>query len=183
MVTATAAVAVAGFAGPPGPPGPPAKPSQRPARAAVAGAAADSAAVQVAPKVYLDSAADQEQLPRSLVEAVAWWESGWDMSRVSSTGAVGFMQVQPDAEADMAPRLIGRRADLRDPADNSLIGSAMLRAYIGDFGGDVGLGLAAYYQGEGSVRQDGLYPDTEQYVSGITALERLFRAGGTPPLS
>lgn len=178
-VLATATVTGAAVAGPaPAHPASAAPPSPAPALPVTGGAAPPA---PPDPKSVLDAAADQEQLPRSLVEAVAWWESGWDPSRVSATGAVGMMQVQPEAAADMAPRLVGRQVDLSNPADNALVGAAMLRAYIGDFGGDTGLGLAAYYQGEGSVQQDGLYPDTQQYVDGIEALQQRFAAGLPPP--
>ena len=39
----------------------------------------------------LDQAAQRHGLEPSLVEAVAWWESGWDQKAVSDAGAVGLM--------------------------------------------------------------------------------------------
>lgn len=134
-------------------------------------------------KAELDEAALDQGLPASLIEAVAYWESGWDQSRVSATGAIGLMQVQPETEADVATRLLGHRADLHDPADNSQIGAAILRSLLRDFGGDTGLALAAYYQGEAAVRSDGLYPDTQQYVAGIQALAARFAQGEGPPVA
>ena len=35
--------------------------------------------------------------------------------------------------------------------------------------GNVFTATAAYYQGEGSVRQNGLLPDTQRYVNGVMA--------------
>ena len=133
-------------------------------------------------RLVLDAAADRHQLPRSLVEATAYWESGWDQSRVSETGAVGLMQIEPEVAAEMAPRLVGHAVDLRDPAENADLGAAILRAYIDDQGGDVEAGLAAYYEGPGALAASGLAYDTASYVSGIEAIRGMLERGeGLPP--
>jgi soluble lytic murein transglycosylase-like protein len=119
----------------------------------------------------LDSAAQRHNLPPHLVEAVAFWESGWDQGRVSDTGAVGLMQVQPDVAGELGPRLLGHAVNLQDAAQNADIGAAILRAYIDDQGGDVWKGLAAYYQGPQSLADDGPLPDTQAYADGIQAIQ------------
>ncbi|HEX6547566.1 MAG TPA: lytic transglycosylase domain-containing protein [Candidatus Dormibacteraeota bacterium] len=121
----------------------------------------------------LDEAAQRHGLPPHLVEAVAYWESGWDPSKVSETGAVGLMQIQPEVAAELAPRLVGHPVDIQQPGDNADLGAAILRAYINDQGGDVDRGLAAYYQGPRSIADDGMFPDTVQYVDGIDGLRQL----------
>ncbi len=129
----------------------------------------------------LDAAARRHGLPPHLVEAVAYWESGWDESKISITGAIGLMQVQPEVAAELGPRLLGRKVDLHDPADNADAGAAILKAYIDDQGGSVDRGLAAYYQGPQSLRDDGLQPDTQGYVDGVQALRQALDAGRPLP--
>lgn len=144
--------------------------------------AATGAATRPGPDVraLLDAAAVRHGLPPHLVEALAFWESGWDQGRVSDTGAVGLMQVEPDVAAELGPRLLGHRVDLRDPRQNADMGAAILKAYIDDQGGDVWKGLAAYYQGPQSLADDGPQPDTQAYANGIQAIaDRLDH--GQPP--
>jgi hypothetical protein len=61
------------------------------------------------------------------------------------------------------------------------MGAALLKELLGDTNGDVGLALADYYQGQGSVTSDGIQPDTQQYVDGILALEERLKQGQGPP--
>lgn len=129
-----------------------------------------------APKQLLDAAADRHHLDRSLVEAVAYWESGWDQSRVSVTGAVGLMQVQPVTAAEVGPGL-----DVRSGADNAELGVRVLGQYLQRYGGDQARALAAYYQGPGALDEDGPYPDTRVYVYGIETLASRFARGERPP--
>jgi len=129
----------------------------------------------------LDQAADRHHLPRSLVEATAYWESGWDPNQVSASGAVGLMQIQPEVAADLAPRLVGHPVDLRDPAQNADLGAAILRAYIDDQGGNVEAGLAAYYEGPGELARNGYAYDTADYVAGVEALRAMIDRGEPLP--
>lgn len=138
-------------------------------------------AAPAGPRELLDAAARRHALPPHLVEAVAYWESGWDQQRVSNTGAIGLMQVQPEVAAELGPKLLGRRVDLHNPADNTEMGAAILRAYIDDQNGSVDRGLAAYYQGPQSLSDDGMQPDTQGYVTGIEALRQLLDDGKPLP--
>jgi soluble lytic murein transglycosylase-like protein len=119
-------------------------------------------------KILLEAAA-RHQVDPKLVLALAYWESGWDQSRVSETGAVGLMQVQPETATEAGPALLGREVDLDDPYDNADVGVAILRQDIAAFNGPQ-QGLAAYYQGPTSLKADGMLPDTQQYVEGILDL-------------
>jgi hypothetical protein len=123
----------------------------------------------VNPERILREAALRHQLDPKLVLAVSYWESGWDQSRVSETGAVGLMQVQPATAQEAGPALLGRAVDLTDPYDNADVGTAVLKQNIGAFH-DVAMALAAYYQGPTSLRAYGMFPDTRQYVQGILDL-------------
>jgi hypothetical protein len=59
-----------------------------------------------------------------LVMGLAWWESGWNASAVSSAGAIGIMQVMPATAAVDGPKLLNRTVDLTDPQDNIDMGTA-----------------------------------------------------------
>jgi len=117
----------------------------------------------------LKAAAGRHQLDPRLVVALSYWESGWDQSKVSVTGAVGLMQVEPPTAAEAGPALLGRPVNVEDPVDNADVGAAVLREDLNNFG-TPDLALAAYYQGPTSVRQNGMLPDTQAYVAGILAL-------------
>jgi len=117
----------------------------------------------------LTEAAQRHHLDPKLVLALAYWESGWDQSKVSASGAVGLMQVEPATAAEAGPGLLGRPIDLDDPYDNADVGAAILREDLDNFTDPV-MALAAYYQGPTSLRENGMLPDTQQYVQGILDL-------------
>ncbi len=106
-----------------------------------------------------------------LVRAVAWWESGFNNSLVSTAGAQGVMQVTPETWDYVETVLVGRRIP-RTTSGNVQVGVAFLRQLLREFRGDVRLALAAYVQGPRSVRRHGLFRETEQYVAGVLALSR-----------
>ena len=120
-------------------------------------------------QAILRQAALRHGLDPKLVLALAYWESGWDQSKVSATGAVGLMQVEPASAQSAGPALLGRSVDINNPYDNADVGSAILREDLDNFG-DPAMALAAYYQGPDSLRQNGMLPDTQAYVDGILAL-------------
>jgi soluble lytic murein transglycosylase-like protein len=117
----------------------------------------------------LVEAAQRHQVDPKLVLALSYWESGWDQSRVSETGAVGLMQVEPATAKEAGPALLGREVNIDDPYDNADVGVAVLREDLDAFGSPM-KALAAYYQGPTSLRAYGMFPDTQQYVEGILDL-------------
>ena len=117
----------------------------------------------------LRDAALRHQLDPKLVLAVSYWESGWDQSLVSQTGAVGLMQVEPATAQEAGPALLGRAVDITDAYDNADVGTAVLKEDVDAFR-DLPMALAAYYQGPTSLRANGMFPDTQQYVQGILDL-------------
>jgi len=121
-------------------------------------------------KVLVEAAA-RHQVDPKLVLALSYWESGWDQSRVSDTGAVGLMQVEPATATEAGPALLGREVNIDDPYDNADVGVAILRQDLQAFNSPE-QALAAYYQGPTSLRVDGMYPDTQQYVEGILDLAK-----------
>lgn len=110
----------------------------------------------------------------AFVKAVAYLESGFNNRVVSSSGAVGIMQVLPSTGEFVSDQLVGRPLDLSVPADNVEAGVAFLDYLYGLTGGDARLTLAGYYQGLRSVRQHGVYDSTEQYIANVLALKQRF---------
>lgn len=128
-------------------------------------------------KIVHDAALRHGLDPRLLL-AISYWESGWDQSRVSSAGAVGILQVEPDTANEAGPALLGRQVDLTDPYDNADVGAAVFRQYLDAFGNPA-LALAAYNQGPTSLQANGMFPDTQQYVAGILDLASRMTPEGT----
>lgn len=131
-------------------------------------------------RALLASAARRHGLDPGLLMAVAWWESGWDMGKVSDTGAVGILQIEPTTARDLGPQLLGRPVDPRLLTDNIEMGAAVLQADVKDAGGDVDVALASYYEGSGNVDPSNLDPNAQAYIAGVRALQKEFDAGQDP---
>ena len=143
--------------------------------ATVAAAAAARATLKAA-------AAPDRQAMRSIVEATArrhgidprlalaisYQESGWDQRQVSVANAIGAMQVIPSS-GEWASTLVGRKLDLLRAEDNATAGVVILRALTRS-SSSVDEAIAGYYQGLGSVRANGMYADTQQYVASVKAM-------------
>ena len=106
-----------------------------------------------------------------LVRGLAYWESGLNNSLVSATGASGVMQVTPATWDYVETVLVGRPIP-HTMSGNVRAGVAFLRQLLREFRGNVRLALAAYVQGPRSVRRDGMFPQTQNYVAGVLALSR-----------
>jgi soluble lytic murein transglycosylase-like protein len=63
--------------------------------------------------------------------------------------------------------------DPKVPEENIRLSARYLR-YLLDLVGNENAALAGYYQGLGSVRRNGLYADTIQYVQNVQFLRRYF---------
>lgn len=102
----------------------------------------------------------------SLALAHAQVESGFDATAVSPANAIGPMQVIPSS-GEWASQLVGRELNLMDPQDNITAGMAIIRHLQDNNPGDTG--TAGYYQGAGSVADNGMYDDTKDYVDRINS--------------
>jgi LysM repeat protein len=117
-------------------------------------------------------------VPASLATAIAWQESGFNNDLVSSADARGVMQILPGTwqwiqhSLDTGPPLAPASA-----ADNVRGGVLMLHSLLSATGGDPAMAAAGYFQGLPSVQQHGLYPETQQYVNTVLALQRQFGGG------
>jgi LysM repeat protein len=107
-------------------------------------------------------------VPAALLEAMCWWESGWQSQVVSPTGAIGIGQLEPATTDEV-------RAQLGQPGLNPAVASdniEMAARFLADLlraTGNTQTALASYYQGMASLALIGELPSTMQYVNGITA--------------
>jgi soluble lytic murein transglycosylase-like protein len=104
-----------------------------------------------------------------LARALAWMESGFQQDVVSSVGAIGVMQLLPETWEFVDVVLLGTRTP-RNYYGNVQAGVRYLRWQLAEFGGNVRLALAGWYQGARAVREIGLYDDTKLFVRVVLSL-------------
>ena len=106
-----------------------------------------------------------------LARALAWMESGFNNSMVSPAGARGIMQLLPSTWDYVTTVLIGHAVP--STADGNVqVGVAYLRHLLAAFQGNERLALAAWYQGERAVRQQGVLNVSEVFVADVLALKQ-----------
>jgi len=120
-------------------------------------------------------------LDPSLVQALAWQESGWQQDVVSSAGAVGIMQLLPETAEWVSEALVGTTLNVTDSASDNIVAGAAYLSWLLDHTGSERMQIAAYYQGQESVKRDGLLPETEQYVAAVQSIRRYIDQYGSPP--
>lgn len=103
------------------------------------------------------------------IRALAWVESGWQPHVVSSAGARGVMQVTPATWRFVQTVLLGHPVP-RTTSGNIQVGVVFIRHMYRRFNGNVRLALAAYNQGERSVRQNGVYREARRFAANVLAL-------------
>jgi soluble lytic murein transglycosylase-like protein len=113
-------------------------------------------------------------VPGSLAAAIAWQESGFNNSVVSTANARGVMQILPGTWSWIDGNLAAGPLDANSAVDNVRAGVLFLRQLLRDTGWNVRETIASYYQGFGSVRSTGVLPQTEQYVNDVMALQPRF---------
>jgi soluble lytic murein transglycosylase-like protein len=118
--------------------------------------------------------AAQHGVPGSLAAAIAWQESGFNNGMVSSANARGVMQVMPGTWDWVQRNLATTTLNPASPQDNVHAGVLYLGSLLRATGGDPAAAAAAYYQGLGSVRAQGVLPETQRYVDNVMALRPRF---------
>ena len=132
-----------------------------PATQVVPEAAPEPTAQQVA-AVDVQNVAAAHGVSPSLATAIAWQESGFNNSMVSPANARGVMQVMPGTWDYVQENLAGGQAlDPNSATDNIHAGVMYLKRLLTDAGGDENSAIAGYYQGLASVRERGMYDDTQ----------------------
>lgn len=109
----------------------------------------------------------------SLALAFAFQESSFNQRAVSPANAIGTMQVIPSSGV-WASELVGRKLNLLDPQDNATAGVAIIRSLIRT-SPSLDIAIASYYQGQYSVKTNGMFSDTKQYVAAIKGHQKNFR--------
>jgi N-acetylmuramoyl-L-alanine amidase len=145
-----------------------------PAETVVPDAAPEPTAQQVSATDIQNVAAAHGVSP-SLAAAIAWQESGFNNSMVSPANARGVMQVMPGTWDYVQQNLAGGQTlDPNSATDNIHAGVMYLKRLLTDAGGDENAAVAGYYQGLASVRERGMYDDTQRYVDNVQALRGRF---------
>lgn len=116
-----------------------------------------------------------------LVMGLAWHESGWQETAISSAGAVGIMQVMPATAAVDGPWLLHRQVNLYDAADNIELGTAILKNNLDHWHNDLAKALCAYYAGGGAATDwSVMRPDCKRYVWAVYNAAIMFKDGKGP---
>jgi LysM repeat protein len=148
--------------------------ASEPAPAAVVPEAAPEPTATRLGATDIQSVASQYGVSPSLASAIAWQESGFNNSMVSGANARGVMQVMPGTWDYVQQNLAQRQLDPNSATDNVHAGVLYLKRLLDETGGDENTAIAGYYQGLQSVRDRGLYDDTQQYVDNVQALRGRF---------
>ena len=107
--------------------------------------------------------------------AIAWEESGFNNALVSSADARGVMQILPGTWNWIQDTLtLGVPLAPASAIDNVRGGVLYLRALLRATGGNLRLAIAGYVQGLESVRRNGMFAVTRQYVRDVMALRQRF---------
>jgi soluble lytic murein transglycosylase len=126
--------------------------------------------------------AENYDLEPHLLAAVIYQESKFDADAVSSSGAVGLMQLLPETAQGIADRTGGtgwHERDLVNPELNVRYGSWYLRHLLDKYG-DEKLALAAYNAGQANVdrwREEGVgiqFDETRHYVERVQELKAIY---------
>jgi LysM repeat protein len=107
-----------------------------------------------------------------LAHALAWMESGYNNAMVSSVGAQGVMQLLPTTWSYVEDVLIGHKVEDHGADGNVHVGMAYIHHLLAAFDGDEHLALAAWYQGETSVRARGPLQVSKVFVANVLALKQ-----------
>ncbi|QPF74408.1 lytic transglycosylase domain-containing protein [Roseateles sp. DAIF2] len=115
---------------------------------------------------YLREAAAAHGVDTELLKAIIAVESGYQRDAVSRAGAVGLMQILPEAAGSSPERLL-------DARHNVQTGARLLARLIKRFG-RIDVALAAWNAGEGTVRRHGgqmpPIPETQAHVHMVLEL-------------
>lgn len=118
---------------------------------------------------YFKAAAKKYNVSESLLKAIAKAESNFNPKDVSSSGAMGVMQLMPETARGLGVK------DPFDPEQNIMGGAKCISQKLKEFNGDVRLALAAYNAGSGAVRRNGGVPSyCKTYVSRVLSYKSAF---------
>ena len=148
-----------------------AQPAQSPVQPAMRETTAQKRA-RYAP--YIAAASRATRVDEDLIEAIITAESAFDPLALSSTGALGLMQLMPATAERFGV------TDRLDPAQNILGGARYLNFLLNKFNNNLKLAVAAYNAGEGNVikHRNRIPPfkETTKYVPKVLAYYKQYSA-------
>ncbi|NTW05332.1 MAG: lytic transglycosylase domain-containing protein [Peptococcaceae bacterium] len=118
-------------------------------------------------KLLVEQAANKYGLSPKLLDAVVRSESDYNIKAVSTSGAMGLMQLMPDTAEYLGVK------NPFNPRENLEGGARYLKSLIDKYNGSIKLALAAYNAGPSTVdRYRGVppYPETIAYINKINSL-------------
>lgn len=119
---------------------------------------------------YFKKAAKKYGVDESLLKGIAKAESNFNPKDVSSSGAMGIMQLMPDTARGLGVD------DPFDPEQNIMGGAKCIAQKLKEFQGNVKLALAAYNAGSGTVRRTGGIPSQcKSYISKVLSYQEAFK--------
>jgi LysM repeat protein len=122
-------------------------------------------------KKTLRQAAAHYHLPVSLLQAIAWQESGWQQRIISRDGGIGVMQIMPYTAMGLNASL-GKRHDPYKLHDNIYLGAYYLHILWKNFHGDLNKVISAYNEGGWAVVHQGIF--NWHYVNNVRCLMNSF---------
>jgi soluble lytic murein transglycosylase-like protein len=121
------------------------------------------------------SIAAENGVPPSFAQAIAQQESGFNNEVTSSAGAQGEMQILPGTwnwiNENLTP---SSPLEPASASSNVRGGVLLLHSLLESSGGNPGTAAAGYFQGLGSVTENGELPETQQYVESVLSLQHQF---------
>ncbi|HET9690221.1 MAG TPA: transglycosylase SLT domain-containing protein [Acidimicrobiales bacterium] len=105
----------------------------------------------------------------SLLEAIAWQESGWQQDVVSVDGAVGIGQVMPATAAFVTSTLEPITLSLTAESDNIRLEAAYV-AYLAHHTGTTCDTIASYYEGLTNLARSGVLSMSVSYIENVEYL-------------
>lgn len=123
----------------------------------------------------LNEAAATYDIDINFLRAVAKLESDFDPDCISSSGAVGIMQMMPSTAAELGV------SDIHNPYQNIMAGAKYLRQMLDRFGGDYELAYAAYNAGPNAVARAGGIPQNSETPKAVDLVMGYYRNGVVVP--
>lgn len=120
-----------------------------------------------------DRWADHFGVPRDLLKALAWVESGWNNDTRSVGGGIGIGRLQPLRAQYLSEHVAAMALDPTVAVDNIALTAAQLRVLL-DETPDVRSAIAAHRQGITDTRMSGVDPMLDGYVDAVVALRLRF---------
>lgn len=120
----------------------------------------------------LQAASASSGVPYSILQALAYQESSYNPTAVSSAGAQGLLQVMPANDASL-----GLTSPF-DPNANAAAGAQYLKSLYDQYG-DWNTALIAYNEGPGNLQNQGVFSSSQTYADTILANAGVDSSGGS----